>query len=273
MNDLTIRVAQTVGRHFVTLSCVQRLPANLSEKILVFSGFVVDIAGEWFYVTAGHILKDIRLALAAGATFDVWRLDDQTAGNRFNGVAVPYSFDLVDWVVLEDAETALDYAAVHLGGLYRRQLAVGGVAAIANNARSDHVTDHDQWALVGIPSESVAYDGKTVITARVVVAPLIPTDEPALAHDKAQNQFYAKLAEGYERVLNDIDGMSGGPIFTLKKVDGTWMYGVIGVQSGWYRTSKTLAACPFSSFGQALEKVVKEAKSIHVQSGDAQSAT
>jgi hypothetical protein len=32
-------------------------------RIHLFSGFVVDIAGEWFYVTAGHILRDIRKAL------------------------------------------------------------------------------------------------------------------------------------------------------------------------------------------------------------------
>jgi hypothetical protein len=273
MSDLTSRVAKTVGRHFVTLSCVQHPPRNHQASILVFSGFVVEVVGEWFYVTAGHILRDIRTATEEGGTFDIWRLGDQTAGNKFNDTAIPYSFELGYWVVLEDSQTGLDYAAVHLAGLYRQQLEVGGVTAIAKDAWSDHLTDHDHWALVGIPSESVAYDGKSIITARVVIAPLVPADEPALADQKAQNQFYAKLVDGSEQFVKDVDGMSGGPIFSLKKVDETWMYSVIGVQSAWYRTSRTLAACPFSSFGLALEETVREVLSNYAQSGPVQSAT
>lgn len=266
MSDLTRRVARTVGKHFVTLSCVRHPPDDSPEKVFVFSGFVVDVMGEWFYVTAGHILRDIRTALSSGCSFDVWRLDDQTAGNRFNGMAVPYEFDVDRWLVLRDDVTGLDYAAVHLDAFYRRQLEAGEVTAIANDAWSDHATEHDYWVLVGIPSESVDYDGKTIITARVVVSPLTPTKEPISAGDKALNQFYAKPIEGSERFFNDPDGMSGGPVFALKKQEEQWLYGVIGVQSAWYPTSKTLAICPFSSFGSALEEIVAEARAIQNQS-------
>lgn len=268
MTDLTRSFAQMVGRHFVTLSCVQYLPADAGEKILVFSGFVVDVSGEWFYVTAGHILRDIRTAISSGSSFDVWRLDDQTAGNRFNGMAVPYEFDVEEWLVLRDEITGLDYAGVHLSNFYRRQLEAGEVTAIARNAWSDHATKHDYWVLVGIPSETVAYDGKTIITARVVVSPLTPAEEPVFAGEKAQNQFYAKPADGSEYFFSDPDGMSGGPVFALKKQREQWVYGVIGVQSAWYPTSKTLAVCPFSSFGFALEEVVAEVRAIQSQSGE-----
>ena len=89
INDFTKRVATTLGKHFLTLSCQQQLPKSNQPNTLVFSGFVVDILGEWFYVTAGRIIQDVRDAIAAGATFDAWRLGDQTAGNHFNGAAVP----------------------------------------------------------------------------------------------------------------------------------------------------------------------------------------
>lgn len=272
MSDLTRRVAQTVGKHFLTLSCVKYPPADSPAKILVFSGFVVDVSGEWFYVTAGHILRDIRTAFASGSSFDLWRLDDQTAGNRFNGKAVPYDFDAETWLVLEDARTGLDYAAVHLGEFYRRQLEAGGATPIARNAWSDHVTEHDHWVLVGIPSETVEYDGKTVITARVVMSPLIPADEPVLAGDRANNQFYAQPIDGSDQFFKDADGMSGGPVFALKKIGEQWKYGVIGVQSAWYPTSRTLAVCPFTSFGLALEEVVAEARAIQAHSLDASNA-
>jgi hypothetical protein len=225
----------------------------------IFSGFIVDVAGEWFYVTAGHILRRIQQALDAGSTFDIWRFGDQSAGNRFNNAAVPYAFELDNWLVLEDANVGLDYATVHLGGLYRQQLEVGGVTAIAKNAWSDYLVEHDQWALVGIPSETVSYDGKTSLTAKLVMAPLLPADAPPLAGQKSQNQFYARLVDGSERLMKDVDGMSGGPVFMLKYVENVWKYNVIGVQSAWYRDSRILAICPFSAFGYELELIVEKA--------------
>ena len=272
MSDFTRRVAQTVGKHFVTLSCIQYPPADSPSKVLVFSGFMVDVSGEWFYVTAGHILRKIRTALSSGSSFDIWRLDDQSAGNRFNGKAVPYDFVSEDWLVLEDASTGLDYAAVHLSDFYRRQLEVGGVTAIARKAWSDHVTEYDHWVLFGIPSETIEYDGETVITGRVVMLPLVPADEPTLAGHKANNQFYAKPIDGSAQIFEDADGMSGGPVFILKKVKEQWLYGVIGVQSAWYPPSRTFAICPFSSFGLALEQLVAETPAIQAQSLDASNA-
>ena len=259
MSTFTDRVARSIGRHFVTLSCVQHVPEPQAMHVHVFSGFVIDIAGEWFYVTAGHILRRIRIALESGSIFDIWRLGDQTAGNRFNNTAVPYAFEIKDWCVLEDESVGLDYAAVHLGGLYRQLLETGGVIAIGRDAWSDHLAEHEHWALVGIPSESVSYDGQTVIKARFVMAPLSPTEPPPLAESKAKNQFFAKLADDSEGFVNDVDGMSGGPVIMLRHTGEAWKYNVIGVQSAWYRSARVVAACPFASFAYALEPVVFEA--------------
>lgn len=254
--SLNERFMKSVGRHFVTLSCVQTVPGIPGEKVLVFSGFLADVSGVWFYVTAGHILRCIRSALNAGARFDVWRLGDQTAGNLFKDTAIPFAFDINRWGVIENDEIGLDYAAVPLEEMYCRALQVGGAIPIDKSAWGDHLTEHDQWALVGVPSETVSYDGKTVITARVVVAPIKPVEEPAAAGPKAQNQFYGRLKDDSVAIVKDIDGMSGGPIFALKKVEGTWKYSVIGVQSAWYREARVIAACPFSSFALALEELV-----------------
>ena len=258
VNDFTERVARSIGRHFVMLSCLKRSPASKEVRVHIFSGFVVDILGEWFYVTAGHILKDIRSAINDGSSFDTWRLDDQIAGNQFSNIAVPYDFQLEHWCVLEDASAGLDYAAVHLGGLYRQQLEIGGVVPFTKQAWGDYVTECDHWALVGIPRESISY-GATNITAEFVMLPLVPVEPPHSAEKKAENQFFAKIMDGSEEIIKDIDGMSGGPIVMLWKADDTWNYSVIGVQSAWYPNARIIAACPFSSFAEALETLVEEA--------------
>lgn len=271
--SLTERVFRSVTRHFVTLSCVQRRPSSDSERVFVFSGFLVAAKGQWFYVTAGHILKDIGAAIDAGCTFDRWRFDDQAAGNEFKGAAVPYAFDMETWLVIEDEVQGLDYAALPLQSIYCRLLEAGGATAINTDAWGDHITEHDRWVLVGIPKESVFYDGVTKIAARIVMAPVYPTENPELAGAKAANQFYGKLSEDEDSAVSDLDGMSGGPIFGLKQVDGHWKYQVIGVQSGWYRQIRTIAACPFSSFGQALEELVALAQtSVSCPSDDSKAA-
>lgn len=264
--DFNDRFMKTTGRHFVTLSCIQDLPAKVgektpNEKLLLFSGFLVDVDDVWFYVTAGHILRRIRSALEGGLQFHTWRLSDRSAGNQFKNTAIPFLFEIDRWLVIEDEEVGLDYAATALHPMFRDLLAAGNVVAIEKVAWGDHVTDHDQWALVGVPSESVSYDGKTIITARIVVAPLAPVDKPPeAAGSRAENQFYGRLKDDSSSILKDVDGMSGGPIFSLKNVNGQWKYHVIGLQSSWYPSSRVIAACPFSSFGLALEDIVAEAR-------------
>jgi len=258
MSSFNAHFFNTVGHHFVSLSCVQRQPGKAGEKVHVISGFLVEACGVWFYVTAGHILRDIRTSLDVGDEFDVWRLDDQTAGNRFKGAAIPYAFDIEKWLVIDDEDVGLDYAVLPLDTIYCLQLKAGGAIPIDKVAWGNHVSEHDQWAVVGIPSETVAYDQENIITGRIAVMPLKPTEEPALAGRKAKNQFYARLTDMGS--VNDIGGMSGGPVFALKKVEGEWRYKVIGVQSSWYPSARTIAACPFSSLGVALEDLVESAK-------------
>src|SRR5687768_16387168 len=102
-NGLNERFLTSVGRHFVAMSSVQILDEG-KEKALVFSGFLIDADGVWFYVTAGHILRDIRKVLKAGGKFDAWRLSDLSAGNKFRHIAIPFHFDDTKWTVVENED-------------------------------------------------------------------------------------------------------------------------------------------------------------------------
>jgi len=260
MNKLTENFSKTAGPHFVSLSCVQKVNAEADEHIVVVSGFLVEISGLWLYVTAGHVIRQIEAAMSAGSQFDVWRLGDQTAGNKFKNQAIPFDFNIEDWVVIEDEELGLDYAAVVLGELYCRALEAGGVIPITRNEWGSHAAESHHWAVVGIPNETVTYDGVTLISARLVLLPLIPTSAPEIAGKKSENQLYAAIKEGSEEIVNNIAGMSGSPIFSLTKSGGVWRYSVIGVRSAWYPSSRLVIGCPFSSFSFALAEAIDAAK-------------
>ncbi len=261
--DLTRLLYESAGRHFVTLSCVQHLPNDGGSKALIFSGFLVEVENLWLYVTAGHILDDVKTALASGSEFDRWRLDDSTAGNPFHGFAVPLDFVIDDWLVIRDSELGIDYAALPLLNLYRQLLAAGGAQALGPDTWGTYLDEHLAWALIGIPSESVNFDGVTRLTARVVTVPLEASATPPEAGSKAENQFYATFVASPDGFIQDMDGMSGGPVFSLHERDAdSWIYRVIGVQSAWYKSQKVLAICPFDSFGEAIAEVINEARRL-----------
>ncbi len=252
--SLTDQFFRTIGRHFVSLSCVQRVPGQQTGQVLVFSGFLIEAGGIWFYLTAGHILRDLKAALAGGVRFDTWRLDDQTAGNRFEGAAIPFDFDIDRWLVIEDKEVGLDYAAVVLDAFYCRQLTAGGAVPVGRIAWGDHTEAHDFWAVVGIPSETVRYDHQTLIEGRIVVMPLISCEPPEGAGETAQNKFFARIKDPGN--VRNMLGVSGGPVFALFKDEEGWRYKLIGIQSAWYRPEGIIAACPTSSLAIELEVLI-----------------
>jgi hypothetical protein len=232
------------------------------EGPVLISGFVVEIRDVWLYVTAAHVIKDFRTAIAAGSTFNTWRLGDQTAGKskQFKNSGIPFDFDMNRWLDIENEETGLDYAALVLHPMYVRQLEAGGVVPIGRRSWDDHVAEHDYWALVGVPTETLEHDGGSNLQAKVVLIPLEPTGTPAGAGEKVKNQFYARLKDDSRSLVHDVRGMSGGPIFALKRINNTdWGYAVIGVQSAWYPIARIVAGCPFISFGEALQVAIDEA--------------
>jgi hypothetical protein len=258
MGDLIEHFKASADGHFVTLSCVQTLPDE-TEIAHVFSGFIAEVSGSWAFVTAGHILRRFDEAMVAGSKFSVWRLGDQTAAKgRFKDTAVPFEFSKDEWLIIEREAVGLDYAVIGLHEHFRRQLEAGGVTALDKTAWAPPTPSEDtQWALMGVPSESVRYDGKTVLTARFVVVRVFPADQPLEVDERAANQIYARLIEGSEEVVSDADGLSGGPIFAVTKVDDNWKYWVIGVQSAWYRERRLIAFCPWITFASELEKEVE----------------
>ena len=146
MIDATQPIANAVRKHFVSLSCVQSKPNSTGRKLHLFSGFVIEILDAWFFITAGHVVRDLRTETAAGSTFGKWRLADTISGPKFQNTAVPFEFSLDSWLVVENESIGIDYAAIHLEDFFARQLSVGGVTPIARDAWADHPAFRNRWA-------------------------------------------------------------------------------------------------------------------------------
>ena len=193
---------------------------------------------------------------------DTWRLGDETARGEPRP-AIPFDFDLSKWLVVEDRNLGLDYAAVVLDSLYCQGLEAGGAVPVPQEAWGSHLQEHDYWALFGIPAETASYNGKSIICARATTLVLEPSASPRGPSEKDKNRFYAKLVGDSVDAVASLVGMSGGPLFALRAIDDIWHYSAIGVQSGWFPTERVVIACPFFSFAEALATEIGGIKDSH----------
>lgn len=246
---------RNAGKHFVSLTCTQFLPDD-KENGIVFSGFITEVCGLWMYLTAGHTLRKIEEALNAGAKFDHWRLGDETARGPYSGKPIPIDFNPTQWLVLDDRERGIDYAVFPLRELYKRGLEEGGAKPVPRDAWGSHFAPHDYWVLFGVPEESVDTPVVGQIAAKALTLVLEPAESPEGKSEKDLNRFYANLVGDSVDAVKSVKGMSGGPVFALKRANGVWTYSVIGVQSGWFVAERTIIACPFATFALAIQDLL-----------------
>lgn len=260
--QLSAAFLKEAARHFVCLSYwTQR--GDEPPKQYFASCFVIQIENAWFLVTAGHVIRGIENAIGAGITHHTFSLNDQLA--RASGATrqfnLPYYFDHNEWVVVEGDPEGTDYAAGILRPLFAAGLLAGGVKPIEERAWGlESAANYAPWLLLGVPAEShQAVNG--VNTVKLTLLPLKPASAPPGA--MVESRTFARIvsAPGDTAVVNDIVGMSGGPIFGIRLVEQSIKYWVIGIQSSWFSASRIVSFCEVSQFFLSI----KEA--LHVAAG------
>ena len=251
-------LTQHANRHFVSLRVV--FVRNADEQLQEFaSGFVVEIAGKWVFITAAHVLDFMESRLRDGWECECLFLHDEATGHGYKGgVALPKD---TNWHRLQSSEHGFDYAATEIPSLMRAALEKGKIRAIDEVAwRYEPPQECDTWGVVGIPAETHRVIGST-LHARLIFIPMEKADAPE-GEEGNPYLFFGRLARSDDPLHPDvanIAGMSGGPVFGFKTVNGTLRYWAIGVQSGWRSTARIANFCMLPAFLQALETVFSTA--------------
>jgi hypothetical protein len=274
MNSETRTLLDLVSRHLVSLSWVDVASPLLdgstpleraNPKAFAVSGFVISIRGLWFLVTAGHIVRDMIRRFSDGRRLLKSRLLDCFAGGQ-NLEPIPFSLELDKVFWLDHDQTGLDFALIFLSPNYVALLEAGGVVALDEPSWEARPSGVDRHVMIGLPSElkdarfTVNSEGASLTVGGVVpFLPVLETDNPPVCLKSQFDRFYAhvpladSICDGEPVTLDDIDGMSGGPIFAFKQCDdGRWRYWVVAVQSGWARDSRVLAATYIDVFATAV---------------------
>lgn len=244
------------GQHLVAMSgAYETLDEDqkvIEEKAYNFTGFVIAFKGNWFIVTAGHVLQNFE----RDARNEKVKITGRVLADYFGSEAKtnqPIPFDILEEpkVFIDDKSLGVDLGIIHLREYYRNLLKANGV--IPAPFRQEAITDYSQFygfSIFGFPEESVGQVGTTtggqaVIGVQPHLVPIslsveAPTDDSPIPRLIGQATDIGNL--------DSIVGMSGGPLFAYRQVDDDTMYEVIGVQSRWIKKSRTTFACPFVNF-------------------------
>lgn len=232
-----------LGKHIVCLEWVAREGAqDIGSEYANYTGFVISIRDTWFLLTAGHNLRNIEEAISHGIGGS-WFLDD-TGGGGTHETHIPFDYSNTKKFWFDEA--GADYALLYLEP-YRSLLEANQIVALDERAwKQDFPVAFDHILLLGIPEESLSIKGKMLYKGYALSFLELTEDVPS----ELQQPFprlYAKVSKS--KNLNDIKGMSGGPIFGLQLREGEEIrYWVIALQSGWLSSARVIAACPVAVF-------------------------
>jgi hypothetical protein len=259
---LPFNAAHWFSQHFIHLECRIDVPGGPVDAPWAISGFVIEVAGEVFLVTAGHCLAKVEEYRERGCTVKGWHLDDaawisdrhtglgvtafETA--RYNGIC-PFLYDEAVKGHIHDDNLGADYGIVHLRTMYRLQLLANRIVPLGADSWPTKRRNFERFWLLGIPEETVAVQGEVWMdkTIRLLeLDPLAQEQAPEHMRKAFPRQFY-KIIDGMDdpnEPLDSIVGMSGGPVFAAREINDEMRYWLVGIQSGWDSTSRVVAVCP-----------------------------
>ena len=253
------------ARHFASLEGVTYMPERRAETERAFciSGFVVSISELWFFITAGHVLDEVREVERNGQIIEGWALDCSYSMDAKDSYSTPFDLNGAAPQYVHEEQSGLDYAFIHLRPLVRWNLEANGLTALDERAWRTNLPDEfDEYILLGIAAEFVSYDAKAGTVEKVLnVAPLDKLNKVPEGAPLKEGLFYARIhdvPDGVENIPQSIVGMSGGPILGIRHSEVDTRYWVVAVQSWWDKNTRTVRACYVKALCESIEREIKD---------------
>ena len=211
-----------------------------------YSTTVIEIRGEWYLATAGHILEKMdALIRRDDARLVACGLDDTYAPTACH--ESPLScFDYENAERFWHCDNTIDCGLIRLRQNNRDLLAANGIEPLlAQHWDPSYVASCDNFLMLGFPEDSIATGisfGNSKYNARVKGRPsLILVDRQNEEVGGDSSRFVGQIRP--EHNVGSIVGMSGGPIFAFRGSEFE-PYFLAAIQSTWLENDKVTFGCP-----------------------------
>jgi hypothetical protein len=272
-NDVTVSansgaeaLLKCLCRHFVSLQGTYVLfdeagRQRVDETFFAYSGFVIAIEDVWWFVTAGHVLKELhersqnrQVRIKYLSLFDGFHDAPHEGG-------IPFSLDGAGQWWIDNDDWGLDAGVILLSPCYRAPLEANGVVPITPGCwEGIEEIQFDAYAVLGLPDHflekkpTIGVRGERVIGGgRAVLTFLTSSDAQPREKPIPRLPWFVGSLKASEAELKNMVGMSGGPVFCLKNRQGQPpLYGVVAIQSWWDKERRLALATRLPVFLSAL---------------------
>lgn len=248
------------SQYLLGLSCLVEPVGNEPKaECYFFSGFVMQFGRSWFWVTAGHIIKNIEEHLAQGVV-SRFRLIDHYGFGGDHSNAVPFDYEGAWRYYVFDEVEGLDFGAVEIGSFYRQTLEANEVAVVRKaDWRMLNPCRFPSFVVTGLAEDSIerskTYKSDHYVVRGKAVPSLVLCSQVEVPEDweRPYQRIAGNISPNWP--AGSIVGMSGGPVFGLR--NRPYRTRVIGVQSSWRKAERVSLVCPITVFGPMLEEQVR----------------
>jgi hypothetical protein len=237
---------------------------NKEIQCIFRSGFVLEMAGKWYWITAGHILESIDAAMKDDQLLvEQFRLLDGFGANTIDKHYIPFDYPGAWRFYENDDHLGLDYGVVELGPIEKYLLERNNILYL--KVEEDETCEGlplDFFFLMGLPEDCVERSIRPIQGGYAVVGKPNPSfihveksiDPPKAEKGKVYSRFVGQLNENSS--AGGIDGMSGGPLVGMTS-DGA-VHRIVGIQSGWLPESRITFACALDAVIPRLTQVINQ---------------
>jgi hypothetical protein len=226
------------------------------EHHAVISSFLISIRNAWFLITAGHCLRDVKKNIKEhGCVLKKSQLIDYGSLDSRHHHGVPFDYESAPKLDLNDDE--YDYGIIYLNTYYVNLLKQNNVVPLNEQAWEKQPRDPEFYFLLGVPENLTAVNKDTVnITTSINLVEKCERNPEFFQKTNAPT-FYGKIS--LDDTVQDIEGMSGGPIFSFKRTEsGQLEYWLHAIQRGWIKSQRLIAACLANPFIAEIKKTMEE---------------
>jgi hypothetical protein len=229
------------------------------RKDLVYTGFLLRYQGLLLWVTAGHLIDEIK-SIREDAACQIRQM------RWLDACDIPHAESVIvhdrNLMLYSALSQGIDFGTAAIVGLDEANIVAAGraVAMTQEIWRNIEAANPEGYYLIGYPARwqsAASYvesdsSVRHVVRAGLCCIPLCRVDGPpegAVESSRLQGEaFYGRslpFLEGDDYQPESIKGMSGGPVFSVERdPDGRVRYRLYGIQSTWWSQSRVIRAEP-----------------------------
>jgi hypothetical protein len=265
-DDKADRAQRFLFRHFLSLAWAIQPVDSGGKPVGEAQGFCASgtfcrYRGNFSLLTAGHVLDEIDAILAnrQAESLGCYLMDAHGLDAEFRQ-PIPFVYEDAPKGRIYHERDGIDFGVILLSDYYLAMLQKNNVVpTLLDEWTAQEKIEWEWYLMLGLPASDtkvVMSPDKKAVTEFHIKPTIITLKRrkrlPRGSKPTSYRRFIGQINK--KAPIDDIKGMSGGPIYGFKQTPEGLLYNAIAVQSSWLKSRKVTFGCPVPVIGRILDE-------------------